>query len=158
MRKLRQVRQDDRWPKAHLALKKLYDERARDNLSQEEFGAEYGIGSQGMVWQYLNGYTPLNIEVACRFAEGLRCTISDISPEMDRVMRDGILPALGLKSWRRVAAIALLGSAPLLLSPSNSEASSVADRLCIMLNRLTRFLRLFSHRARFSDALITSSG
>jgi transcriptional regulator with XRE-family HTH domain len=160
MRKLRQVRQDSRWPEAHVALKKLYDERVRDSLSQEEFGAEYGIGTQGMVWQYLNGYTPLNIEVACRFSEGLRCTISDISPEMDRVMREGILPALGLKSWRRVAALALVSLLPLTLSPSPTDAAqtrlfaiNAACVLCQIVKRLiSRVKSIFS---QFQDAPIT---
>ena len=33
-------------------LKALFKARARE--SQEDFGAKYEIGSQGMVWQYLN--------------------------------------------------------------------------------------------------------
>lgn len=123
MKKVRDTRQDPRWPLAHVALKRIYEDRIRDSLSQREFGREYGIGTQGMVWQYLNGYTPINIEVAWKFAEGLRCTIRDISPEMDGVIRDGLLPALGLKSWRRVAVLALLAfiTQPL-LTPSYVQA------------------------------------
>lgn len=125
---MRKVRQDTRWPTAHLTLKKLYEDRIRDTLSQGEFGKEYGIGTQGMVWQYLNGYTPLNIEVACKFAEGLRCTIKDISPEMHRLMEQEVLPALGLKSWRRVAAIALtaIGLAPLMHAPDAQATTASA--------------------------------
>ena len=106
------VKQDSRWPRAHIKLKELYETRIRDGMSQEEFGDAYKIGTQGMVWQYLNGYTPLNYDAAAKFAEGLRCTIRDISPEMDHALQGSILPALGLKPWRRVAAIALATIAP----------------------------------------------
>lgn len=140
-------KQDPRWPDAHVRLKRLYEERVRGDMSQEEFGREYGIGTQGLVWQYVNGYTPLNIEVACKFAEGLRCTIRDISPEMDEIVRAGVLPALGLKSWRRVAAIALLGLVPLSVSTPDAQAegtnfpSGSACVLCQILRRLlARFL------------------
>lgn len=104
------IKQDPRWPDAHIRLQALFGDEARRPpwMTQEKFGAEYGIGSQGMVWQYLNGYTPLNIEAAAKFAQGLRCTIRDISPEMDAVMRGQILPAMGLSAWGKVATILLL--------------------------------------------------
>lgn len=110
------LKQDSRWPNAHIRLKKLYEARVR--ISQEEFGQEYGIGSQGMVWQYLNGYTPLNYDSAAKFSEGLRCTIEDISPEMDEALKRSILPALGLKKWRRAAALALVSLLAAVFSPS----------------------------------------
>jgi transcriptional regulator with XRE-family HTH domain len=144
MKKSRETRQDPRWPLAHVALKRLYEDRIRDSLSQEEFGREYGIGTQGMVWQYLNGYTPLNIEVAWKFAEGLRCTIKDISPQMDDVIRDRLLPALGLKSWRRVAALALLTLIlPQIVPDASAAQGTIRDAkpgcvLCKMLRRLKR--------------------
>lgn len=116
-----QVRQDPRWPDAHIKLKRLFIERCPPDMTQEKFGAEYGLGSQGMVWQYLNGYTPLNIEAAAKFAHGLRCTIKDISPEMDKVMRARILPAMGLAAWGKVtlAALVFLG---LQLAPPSEAA------------------------------------
>lgn len=89
------MRPKGRWPATHVTLKKLYEERVPEGMSQEEFGATYGIGSQGMVWQYLNGYRPVGIEVAAKFATGLRCTIADISPEMARAIRSEIYPVLG---------------------------------------------------------------
>src|SRR5688572_845879 len=89
------VRQDARWPDAHARLRRLYQERIPAGMSQAEFGAAYGIGTQGMVWQYLNGYTPLNFEAAAKFARGLRCTIHDISPEMAAALKADILPVLG---------------------------------------------------------------
>jgi len=51
-------------------------------LTQAEFGAKYGIGSQGMVSQYLHGVRPLNLEAAKKFAEGLRVRIADFSPRL----------------------------------------------------------------------------
>jgi hypothetical protein len=54
------------------ALRAIY---ARENvdLSQEQFGEQTGLGSAGMVWQYLHGHRPLNLDAACRFAKTLRC-------------------------------------------------------------------------------------
>lgn len=51
-------------------------------ISQMEFGAKYEIGSQGMVWQYLNGHRPLNIKAAVAFARGLGLKVSDFSPTL----------------------------------------------------------------------------
>lgn len=61
-------------------LRQLFNERTK--LGQEAFGAEFKIGSQGMVWQYLNGKTPLNIGAASKFAKGLKCSIQDFSPTL----------------------------------------------------------------------------
>src|SRR3990167_1101145 len=97
-----------RWPNAHVALKRLYEERVPTGMSQEEFGAQYGIGTQPMVWQYLNGWRPLNIEAAAKFAHGLRCTIHDISPEMAAALEQDIVPMLGLRTLKRVAAKVML--------------------------------------------------
>lgn len=63
-------------------LKALF--KANTKLSQAEFGAEFEIGSQGMVWQYLNANSPLNIQAACRFAKGLRCNVIDFSPRLSK--------------------------------------------------------------------------
>ena len=76
------------------ALKRLYDERVSGEITQEEFGVRYGLGTQGMVWQYLNGHTPLNIEAAAKFAKGLNCKIDDFSPELAATLRDEVLPFL----------------------------------------------------------------
>ena len=114
-------RQDPRWPNAHQGLKRLYEERVPDGMSQAEFGAQFGLGVQGMVWQYLNGYTPLNYDAAAKFAKGLRCTIRDFSPEMADELEAGIVPFLGRKA-RRVAALALVGLLPL-LAPQQADAA-----------------------------------
>lgn len=63
-------------------MAKLFKENAA--LAQGEFGARYGIGTQGMVWQYLNGHRPLNIPAATAFAEGLGIKISAFSPRLAR--------------------------------------------------------------------------
>lgn len=62
-------------------LKALFNER-KNGLSQAEFGAKNDIGSQGMVWQYLNGHTALNPKAAAGFAAGLGCKVSDFSPQI----------------------------------------------------------------------------
>lgn len=76
-------------------LKSLYTSSGH-GLSQAEFGARYEIGSQGMVWQYLNGHTALNIRAAKAFALGLKCRVFDFSPtlhaEID-ALTDGEAPA-----------------------------------------------------------------
>lgn len=63
-------------------------------MSQQGFGLEYGIGSQGMVWQYLNAVAPLNLEAAAKFAKGLHCSISDFSPRLATLL-PGSGPAEG---------------------------------------------------------------
>lgn len=57
-------------------------------VSQLKFGADYGIGSQGMVWQYLNGHRPLNIAAAVAFARGLSCKVRDFSPTLADQIKD----------------------------------------------------------------------
>lgn len=51
-------------------------------MSQEEFGARYNIGSQGMMWQLLNGRRPLNLKAAVGFAQGLHVPLEEISAEI----------------------------------------------------------------------------
>jgi len=61
-------------------LKALYDATGRE--AQEKFGGRHGIGSQALVWQYLNAYIPLNLKVAIKFALGLNCKVADFSPTL----------------------------------------------------------------------------
>lgn len=71
----------ERWQREDAArLKKLFKSNAK--ISQEKFGATYGIGTQGAVWQYLDGRIPLNLAVALKFAEGLNVQLSDFSPTL----------------------------------------------------------------------------
>ena len=117
------LKEGNRWDAAHLALRRLYETRVPPGMSQAQFGAEFGIGSQAMVWQYLSGYRPLNYEVAAKFARGLRCTIRDISPEMASSLETEILPVLGRKVRKvaTVAAIAILCAQ----APQIAEASTL---------------------------------
>lgn len=61
-------------------LKAIYD--ARIKISQAKFGADYDLGSQGMVWQYLNAHAPLNIDAAMKFARGLDVDVAEFSPRL----------------------------------------------------------------------------
>lgn len=80
------------WQKADAErLKAIYT--AKSTTSQERFGAEYGIGSQPMVWQYLEGYRPLNLKAAIRFATGLEVSVADFSPTLADMLAG--LPAAG---------------------------------------------------------------
>lgn len=65
-------------------LKRIFEER--NSLSQEAFGAEFEIGTQGMVWQYLNHRSPLNLEAALKFARALHCSIEDFSPRLAGIL------------------------------------------------------------------------
>lgn len=65
-------------------LKVLWEKRPKPRLSQVEFGATYGIGTQGMVWQYLHAHRALNPKAASGFAAGLSCQVSDFSPRLAR--------------------------------------------------------------------------
>lgn len=60
----------------------LWGERPAPRLNQTEFGERYGIGSQGMVWQYLHAHRALNAKAASGFAAGLNCQVSDFSPRL----------------------------------------------------------------------------
>ena len=60
-------------------LKALFDAR-EPKISQAEFGAQYDIGTQGMVWQYVAARRPLNIKAVTAFARGLGVTVEEISP------------------------------------------------------------------------------
>lgn len=79
-------------------LKALWLQKA--TCSQKEFGRRWGIGTHGMVSQYLNGKTPLNLGAVIKFARGLGVALSDISPtlaqevmEAAALVRDGFAPA-----------------------------------------------------------------
>jgi SOS-response transcriptional repressor LexA len=73
------------------ALKKAFEERT-PALSQERFGLDFDIGSQGMVWQYLNGHRPLNLSVALKFSRGLGIPVSHFSRRLaDELRAAGVL-------------------------------------------------------------------
>jgi SOS-response transcriptional repressor LexA len=62
------------------ALKSAFEQHVK--ISQERFGLEHDIGSQGMVWQYLNGHRPLNLRVALKFASGMGVPLRSFSPRL----------------------------------------------------------------------------
>lgn len=67
-------------------LRETWDEKK--TMSQTEFGATMGIGSQGMVNQYLQGLTPLNHRAVGKFAKGLGVLIDEISPTLADEIRE----------------------------------------------------------------------
>jgi hypothetical protein len=77
-------------------LRALFEQRSE--LSQAAFGAEYEIGSQGVVWQYLTGHIPLNLPAVVKFARGLGTSVAEISPTLGKLLGDqksGLATALG---------------------------------------------------------------
>lgn len=61
-------------------LRRLFDEKAQK--SQQAFGADHHIGTQGMVWQYLSAKRPLNLDALIKFADGLGVSAREISPTL----------------------------------------------------------------------------
>ena len=130
-----------RWTDAHTRLRRLYEERAPKGMTQAEFGKTYGIGSQGMVWQYLAGHRPLNIEAAAKFARGLRCNIRDISPEMADALEEEIVPMLGARALKRaVAKMALLLVAALFTIPPLPADAAAKVTPTVHYDKLRRWL------------------
>lgn len=162
------VSQDPRWPTAHIKLRELYEARTPKGMTQADFGATYGLGTQGLVWQYLNGYTPLNIEAAAKFATGLGCKIADISPEMASFLQRELLPVLGkkmLKAALSKAAVLVVFSIPPLLPqkadaaichnvPIVRQVSDLTTHCVAMLQRIVGWL--FAKAFSFSDSAITA--
>ena len=58
-------------------------------MTQAEFGEKYHLGSQSMVWQYLHGRAPLNLDAAKKFAAGLNVSLSEISPTLSELHARG---------------------------------------------------------------------
>jgi transcriptional regulator with XRE-family HTH domain len=112
---------------AHITLKRLWDERiAPTGMSQEEFGEKYGIGTQGMVSQYLLGTRPLHYDAAARFARGLNCSIEEICPDMARVLLKDIFPVLRRSlRRRRLALLAWFAAGATALAPQQSDAATL---------------------------------
>lgn len=111
-------------------LRNLFEARA--GMSQLEFGQQYGIGNQGMIWQYLNAHKPkgsvLNVFAAIKFAEGLRCQVSDFSPsiqlEIDRISAFSTLARGGTVSEKQNIATAHLKDT---VTPSYGPAHSEVE-------------------------------
>jgi len=78
-------------------LRGIYEKRkdesrlSQKRLSQESLADEFGFSAQATVNQYLVGKIPLNVKTAVKFAEHLKCKVSDFSPsiqhEIDRLSK-----------------------------------------------------------------------
>lgn len=60
---------------------------AKSKYSQEEFGRRFEIGSQGLVWQYINARRALSIKAASAFAKGLGISVDAFSPRLAEEIR-----------------------------------------------------------------------
>lgn len=97
-------------------LRTVFAER-KGRMSQEEFGLRFDIGSQSMIWQYLNARRPLNIKAAANFARGLGVSVDVISPRLANEIR------------RASAAI----QEPFILAPTLTEATTPSARLQLVM-------------------------
>lgn len=70
-----------------MRLKTLFD--ARKDLTQKELGTTCGIGTGGMVSQYLNAKRPISLHTAIKFAKGLGVSVADISPTLAAQLPSG---------------------------------------------------------------------
>ena len=131
-------------------LKQLYDTRVPKGMSQEEFGNAFGIGTQGMVSQYLNGIRPLNYEAAAKFAKGLKCTIADISPELARRLKVEIFPVLGRVTVKAALAMLLVLPPTVQQKADTSAFNIIKSRIHIA--SLMRALRSLFRRPRAAGA------
>lgn len=61
-------------------LKRLWNEKKPG--TQAAFGADFEIGNQAAVWQYLNARIPLNLDAAQKFAKGLKVDVAEFSPTL----------------------------------------------------------------------------
>lgn len=67
------------------ALRELYN--AHTGRTHGQFAKDVGISSGAMVWQYLSGHRPLNLDVAARFAKGLNIPVRNFSERLDAEYR-----------------------------------------------------------------------
>lgn len=70
-------------------LSALWDRAKRATkrpLSQKEFAEKYDLGGQAFCQQLLNGYRPINLESAIKFAAYLKCDVGDFSPRLKSVL------------------------------------------------------------------------
>lgn len=69
-------------------LERLWDEHKPEGMTQERFGVEYGMGTQGNVNLYLKGKVALNLRAAGQFAKVLNVKIDEISPTLADQVRE----------------------------------------------------------------------
>lgn len=67
-------------------LRRLWNERRPKiegrPISQGKFAEVHDFGTQGVVWQYLEGRIALNLQAALKFANGLGVSVKDFSPTL----------------------------------------------------------------------------
>ena len=69
-------------------LDRLWNERKPEGMTQEKFGVEYDMGTQGNVNLYLKGKVALNLRAVGQFAKVLKVRIDDISPTLADQVRE----------------------------------------------------------------------
>lgn len=69
-------------------LDRLWNERRPEGMTQEKFGVEYDMGTQGNVNLYLKGKAKLNLYAVGQFAKVLGVKIDDISPVLADQVRE----------------------------------------------------------------------
>jgi len=69
-------------------LMRLWNEKRPEGMTQEKFGIEYDMGTQGNVNLYLKGKSRLNIYAVGQFAKVLGVKIDEISPMLADQVRD----------------------------------------------------------------------
>lgn len=69
-------------------LESLWDARKPEGMTQEKFGVEYEMGTQGNVSQYLKGKAALNLRAVGKFAKVLNVKIDEISPTLADQVRE----------------------------------------------------------------------
>jgi hypothetical protein len=69
-------------------LDRLWNERKPEGMTQERFGLEYDMGTQGNVNLYLKGKAKLNLYAVGQFAKVLKVKIDDISPDLADQVRE----------------------------------------------------------------------
>lgn len=78
---------DDQQAAEARRLAELFREKS-GGMTQEEFGSRYNIGTQGMMWQLLNGRRPLSLKSAVGFAKGLNVPLNEVSPTIAAEVRE----------------------------------------------------------------------
>ncbi len=70
-------------------LKRVWDiEKDCRGFTQEQAASRMGYATQAAVSQYLNAKIPLNLDSALKFANFLRCRVSDFSPRLGLLLQD----------------------------------------------------------------------
>jgi hypothetical protein len=69
-------------------LKRLWEEKRPKGMTQEKFGVEYDMGTQGNVGLYLNGKQKLNLYAVGQFSKLLGVMIDEISPRLADQVRE----------------------------------------------------------------------